>query len=244
MNHHTVITATAAKPVLAAAIVVAVVSGCAGATPTPSPTASRAATPSLAATPVTTPFVVTRPSGGVPGITVTIQAPGWRSLPEVEAIEKGTDVANLPEAAILFWASLAGTEFYVPEDPCQAESTRPDEPATSVDEIVAALAAQASRNASEPEDVTVGGYAGKSITLHVPDDAEFDECELGEFVSYGTNEDPLGRFHQGPGQIDELWVLDVDGAVVIIDAMYRPDTSVELVEEMRSIAESATFDTP
>ena len=43
------------------------------------------------------------------------------------------------------------------------------------------------------------------------------------------------------GQVDELWILDVDGAVVIIDAMYRSDTPAELVEEMRAIAESATF---
>jgi hypothetical protein len=28
----------------------------------------------------------------------------------------------------------------------------------------------------------------------------------------------------------ELWILDVDGAIVIIDAMYRPDTPAELIE--------------
>ncbi len=51
----------------------------------------------------------------------------------------------------------------------------------------------------------------------------------------------LARYHQGPGQIDALWIVDVDGAFLVIDAMYRLDTPADLVEEMRSIAESTTF---
>ena len=35
---------------------------------------------------------------------------------------------------------------------------------------------------------------------------------------------------------------DVDGAIVIINTMYRPDTATEQVMEMRTIAESATFE--
>ena len=69
-------------------------------------------------------------------------------------------------------------------------------------------------------------------------------CEEGEFVSYGYEEDPLGRFHQGPGQVDELWILDVSGTIVILDAMYRPDTPAKPVEELRAITESTTFKTP
>ena len=49
------------------------------------------------------------------------------------------------------------------------------------------------------------------------------------------------RTHQGPGQIDELWILNVNGAVTIIDVMYRPDTPAALIDEMRAIAESADF---
>jgi hypothetical protein len=124
------------------------------------------------------------------------------------------------------------------------ESTKPESPATTLDEIVAALAAQASRDASEPVDVTVGGYAGKVITIYVPDDVNIDDCEGSEFATFGTETEDLARYHQGPGQIDELWIIDVDGAIVIIDAMYRADTSAELLGELRSLAESATFETP
>ena len=60
----------------------------------------------------------------------------------------------------------------------------------------------------------------------------------------GTQADAFSRTQQGPGQIDELWIVDVDGTFVIIDAMYRHDTPPSLLDEMRAIAESATFGTP
>jgi hypothetical protein len=178
-----------------------------------------------------------------PRITLTIPAPGWRS-PGDGILEKGNEVENLPEAAIITFSEAPGTAFHVFGDPCRLEATRPDAPATTVDEITAALAAQASRNASEPADITVGGYTGKVITLHVPEDADVNACEGGEFASFGIADDDLARYHQGPGQIDELWIIDVDGAIVIIDAMYRSDTPDELIEEMRTMAASATFALP
>jgi hypothetical protein len=179
----------------------------------------------------------------MPGITVTIPASGWTFDGEFGAFARGVEVANLPEATILLWAFPPGTGFYVYGDPCQSESTTPDTPATAPDDISAALAAQALRDASEPVDVMIGGYAGKSVTLHVPDDAVFDDCDGGTFATYGVDGDPGARTQQGPGQIDELWILDVDGSIVVLDAMYRPDTRANLVEEMRGIAQSATFDT-
>jgi hypothetical protein len=178
-----------------------------------------------------------------PRITLTIPAPGWSEL-DAGVLIKGNDLDNLPEAAIISWSESPGAEFYVYGDPCAYESTTPDTPATTVDEIVAALAAQASRNASEPMDVTVDGYAGKTIILHVPDDADTAACEGGEFAMFGTEQDDFARYNQGPGQIDELWIIDVEGSIVIFDTMYRPDTSTELIEEMRDLVGSATFEVP
>ena len=224
-----------------------------GAEPTQSPEASVAEPTvepsSLASTPETGlpegPFQLAWEgyADEAPRIEVTIPAPGWVE-PDAGILMKGKEVENLPEAAIIAFSEPAGTPFYVYGDPCKWESTKPETPVTTVDEITAALAAQASRDASEPVDVTVGGYAGKVITLHVPDDASVDDCEGGEFASFGTGRDELARYHQGPGQIDELWIVDVDGAIVIIDTMYRVDTPAELLDELRSIAESATFELP
>lgn len=218
------------------------VGGGGDATPTVEPTATGEPTASPRSTPT--------PEAGLPegsfdfqdqgmAMAVTIPASGW-TFSEPSLLSKGVEVDNLPEAGILFWA-FPGMELYVYEDPCRAMSTKPETPVTTVDEITTALAAQASRDATEPTDVTVGGYQGKRLTLHTPEDVVTGECELDEFAMYGTEEDPLGRYSQGPGQIDELWILDVDGTVVIIDAMSRPDTRAQLVEEMRTIIESTTF---
>ena len=69
--------------------------------------------------------------------------------------------------------------WYVYVDPCPWASTTPNTPATTVDEIVTGLAAQASRDAAAPVNVTVGGYAGTQITLPVPNDAEaIADCDF------------------------------------------------------------------
>jgi len=251
---------------LAAAAVVAVVligsqvigsnSGGVGAEPTPIVTPEPTPTPvSSLAEPTSSadaflpegPLLVwDSPVEDAPSITMTISAPEWLggAADEAEWLEKGAELDNMPEAAVLAGSLPPGTGFYVYGDPCQSASTRPETPATTVDEIVAALAAQASRDASEPVDVTVGGYAGKMITLHVPADADFADCDGGEFASYTIEGEERWQWQQGPGQIDDLWFVDVEGSIVEIRAMYRPDTPTELLEEMRTIVESATFEFP
>jgi hypothetical protein len=96
-------------------------------------------------------------------------------------------------------------------------------------------------------DITVDGYAGKSITLHVPDDAVFSDCDRGMFGSWGyvlngTVDPTPSRYHQGPGQIDELWIVDVDGMVTVIDAGHYEGTPAEDVAELHAIVDSITFE--
>jgi len=230
-------------------------------TPTPEPASPSEAPPS--AEPSTSAFLpegpflwpdpadpLLDPLGDGPLITVTIPASEW--MYEGYLI-KGDEVDDLPESALAWTSTTAGIHVY--EDPCQWEYDLPDPPSTTADQIAAALAAQPSRDASDPVDVTVGGYPGKMVTLHVPDDAAFPpgggfaDCFRGVYASYtleGRDADGTvpWRNHQGPGQIDTFWIVDVDGAIVIINAMYRADTPPDRIEEMRAIAESATFETP
>jgi len=94
-------------------------------------------------------------------------------------------------------------------------------------------------------DITVDGYAGKSITLHVPDDAAFSECDERTFASWAGGGDPRWpalRYHQGPGQIDELWILDVNREPIVINAMDGDETSAEHLAELHAILESMTFE--
>lgn len=223
-------------------------------TPTPEATATGQPSPTAVPTPSPTPagllpegpHVLTdgEPIDGVPtlGMTVTIPGPDWYGEP-ADGILIKNDNSAAPDGAgmIVFFGDL-----YVYGDPCQWATTRPDTPATTVDEFVAAMTAQASRDASAPVDITVDGYAGKSITLHVPEDADFSECDRGTFGSWGvpgTDVTPF-RYHQDPGQIDKLWIVDVDGELVVIDIAYYEGTPQPVVDELEAIVESIAFRTP
>lgn len=208
------------------------------------------------------PFVVNSADDPVQ-VTVNIASPGWLALSAFDAVNKDDDGLDAPEtvgAALLAWAWPAGTGFNVYGDPCQWSTTIPETPATTPDEIAAAFAAQASSDATAPVDVTVGGFAGKTITLHVPmsfdlpnasREEKFADCDDFTFRFYGiegetgkAEDTQSGRGAQGAGQIDELWILDVNGAIVILDATYGPAAPADLVEELRTLAESATFELP
>jgi len=183
------------------------------------------------------------PQDAHPPLTVTLPA-GW-------GIDDGTGVvfherADPPDGAFIM--AFAEREYWVYGDPCQWSTTRPDTPSTTVDEVVAALTAQASRSASEPVNITVDGYAGKSITLHVPDDAVFDECDDGNFGSWASIDPEFGddgvspsRHAQAPGQVDTLYILDLDGVIMIIDTSYYAGTPAEDVAALEAIVESGTF---
>jgi len=253
----------------AAAVVIAVVafnllpgSPAPGGEPSASPSVEPSVAPS--AEPSTTswtglpegPFVVT--SAGDPvQVTVSIASPGWGWVTDFDFVNKDDDGLDAPETvgvALLAWTWPAGTGFNVYGDPCQWSTTIPATPATTPDEIAAAFGAQALTDASAPVDVTVGGYAGKAVTLQVPmsyhqvpdvpREEEFADCDQNDFVFYGTDRAgaAVERNAQGPGQIDELWILDVDGSIVILDASYGPAAPAELVDELRTLAESATFE--
>ena len=142
-------------------------------------------------------------------------------------------------------------DWFVPGDPCDWDTTLPDAASATVDEYVDAFGAQASRDASPAEDITIDGRAGKRITLNVPKDLAFEgegnavSCDQTHFCSLADPElspaEQCARYHQGPGQIDEVSIVDVDGVVVLVFAAYYEGTPAADVAELRAIVDSITF---
>jgi hypothetical protein len=232
-------------------------SGGPGGTETPQPTATPEPSSSAAAgLPVGGFFPLW--AGGYGGeadgigihIGVTIPAAGWFGNAGGGVLTKN-DSAGAPDGAEVTvfaetndWMRGLG-DVYVYGDPCHWASTRPDTAVTAVDEAIAALSAQPSRDASAPADVTYDGYAGKYITLHVPDDAVFSACDKGQFRTLVEN-DIVGPFalHEDPGQFDLFTVLDVNGELVIFDLAYFEGvegTPRSVSDEMARIMESVIF---
>ena len=136
---------------------------------------------------------------------------------------------------------FVGREYTVYGDACHWKSTLPDSPVTTVDEFVASLSSQGSVTASKPVDITLDGYAGKSITLRVPDDVDFAECDPGSGASWSCGDAPCGYHTGSPTEIDTVYILDVDGQVMAWLTNYHTGTSSEDVAELEAIVQSASF---
>lgn len=181
-----------------------------------------------------------------PPMTVTIPAPGWDNGDRNDE-PTGILLKEYGEPDGAGMIVFSRTEYYVYADPCNWQATIPDQPVTTVDGFVAALAAQPSRNASEPVDITVGGYSGKSITLEIPEDLDISQCDDETFASYSCGnvaaeaiEAPC-RFHQGPGETSIEYILDVDGMIVAWHTGFAAEAPAELIAELEAIVRSATF---
>jgi hypothetical protein len=125
-------------------------------------------------------------------------------------------------------------------DPCHWVGTLLDPPpGPSVDGLVQALASQPQRGASRPSAVELGGFTGTFMEMTVPARIDLADCHSGEFRTWI---DPLlaGARWLEPGQHDLLWIVDVDGRRLVIDAALGADTSaqdradrIQMVESIR-----------
>lgn len=173
---------------------------------------------------------------GVPDAMITVPD-GWSSIDGWGVNLGGEDEAEW--AGITFWSV---DEVYA--HPCQWDVPLLD-PAPTVDGLASALAAVPLREATTPVDVTLDGYRGKRLDWSVPADMDFSTCDAdsegtGFFSWTGSGAASL-RYQQGPGQVDRLWILDVGGTRLVIDAMSMPGTGDATIAEMVGIVESIDF---
>jgi hypothetical protein len=171
-----------------------------------------------------------------PPLTVEVTVPaGWAPLEELpsviardtEARTEGPDGAAL----VLGWTSwLVGLNT----DPClsQAHETPDLIPGLSVADFVDAVQAQEALEVTDPVDATVGDHPSRFFTLHAP--ADLSGCDN------WRPWDP-GFFAQGPNNIWDVWVVDVDGTRVLIVTEYFPGTPKAAVAQLGEMVESLIF---
>ena len=127
-------------------------------------------------------------------------------------------------------------------------------PGPTVDELAAVLAAQPLRNATVPVRVSLGGYHGKYLEQSIPNGIAFSDCDKdpsdGQFyfeswtgnVLWNAPYDTTDRHEQGPGQVDQLWILDVEGRRLVIDASYMPGATAQDRAGLQQVVDSITFE--
>jgi len=182
--------------------------------------------------------------GALPGYTVEVPS-GWSTTNASFVTKDGPGVV----IGLSVWDVAK-----VPTDPCHWKKHLVD-PGPTVDDLARALAAQSTRHATQPTDVTLAGQSGTYLEWSVPadmvvtGDSDFKGCDTwpdnghNDFVSWlsSTGND---RYMQVAGQVDHLWILDVSGQRLVVDATYSPNASAADQAELTAMAASIRFEVP
>ena len=161
------------------------------------------------------------------------------------------DSPSLPPDAIrpvfvTFWdvASVYPT-------PCDWAGKPLVDPGPGVDGLASALSRQPLRNATTPTDVALGGFHGKYLRWSVPTDIAFDEkrrskalfprCDEKTFQSWTGSGWASDRYEQAPAQVDMLWILDVHGQRLVVDASYLSEATAADRTELDGVVHSIQF---
>ena len=228
---------------------------------TPASMAAPTATARMTAAPPTTGGVVPLPEGQVaagryryllytpcedticppgatapPALTLELTVPaGWEAFPEFHLlVPEGTTTEDAAAGGGLV---IGWTTFHVGlySDPCSSDVNGHPitdiEVGPSVNDFVEAVVAHPTLDVSKPTDVELDGRSGKRFTLTAPSD--ISNCD--DWRPW----DP-GFYAQGPGNIWDVWVIDV-GYRILIVAQYFPDTPDRIKAELLEMVKSIEF---
>lgn len=124
---------------------------------------------------------------------------------------------------------------------CKWRSKPMVNPGRTVDGLARALATRPLRHASKPRSVALDGFRGKYLSWSVPKALDLSSCDQGYFESWTARGWASDRYQQGPGQADRLWILDVKGQRLLIDASSEPWATRKQRAELDRIVHSIKF---
>jgi hypothetical protein len=123
----------------------------------------------------------------------------------------------------------------VDRDACLHGEEDSFDPGPSVEDMADALVAQKSTRASAPEPVTLAGHHGLYVEVASPRD--LSRCD----PQPGLWNHPGGRGIYNGGQVDRVWILDVDGQRLVVDAAYSAKSTASDRDDLTSMVESLEF---
>jgi len=172
-----------------------------------------------------------------PAVLLTVPA-GWSSHGGW-LVNSGAEGAAW--VAVQFWDVLQ-----VYGQACQWDGTL-FQPGSTVDDLATALVARPLRNATPPVPVTIDGFSGKYLEWSVPTNADFTQCDVDAGTHYFESWTGPGggdRYQQGPGQVDQLSILNVNGSRLVIDAFFMPGATAADRQQLADVVQSIKFEPP
>jgi hypothetical protein len=140
------------------------------------------------------------------------------------------------QAAFIMWTEPP-TNVY--GDPCAQTPLDPPAGDTPAELAAAVASIPGTDPVSGPSDVTVGGHPGQLVTIRIRDDID---CAPEQFSLWYSQDPATGRWPDALGDTINVWIIDVDGTIVWIDASWATTTTPALHEEMRQIVDSIQFE--
>jgi hypothetical protein len=180
------------------------------------------------------------PAGGVhrfrvPGLPTTVSVdlpPGWQA--------DGPMMSRTSEDAVTPLSVSVWVVQRVYRDPCQWGGTE-QKVGKGASRLAAALEGQVLRHARRSM-VRIGEHTAHMLTMTVPEDQDLAACDEGEFRSWAPSRGRPARAHEGPDQVDEVYVIAVGKKqAVVVDASYFPDASSDELAELHRIVASVEF---
>ncbi len=210
-------------------------SGVGGSNPTP--TASPTPSPSPTATPRPMPAsggalaAGTYVAGAPFSLRATFTVPeGWQGrIGGPYLVDLGP--SNSQEGVFLSIFDLVSV------DPCHSDKGfLVPSPGPSTADLVNALTNMPGIAVTNVSDVSVSGYSGTLLTMTAPD--SFSGCTLSQ-SGYVIWQLPLGAMiNMTPGEQDRVWILDVAGTRVVIDATDWPTSTDQQRAEAQAVFDS------
>ena len=207
-------------------------SGIGAGPPSASATATAIASPSASATPLPTPRPTTLTVEAPYPATITLRVgPGWRLWGAEGLAGKGwyKGTPDPPGIGFTFW-----TAKEVFAEPCGGVFTTLDPPiGPKVDDLADALIKQPATIVKVDKPITVDGFSGRFLDYT----ADYSRgCAAGHLNRWRT---VSGSIREAlDGERDQVWILDIDGKRIIIDAFEFSSTSAEDRAELSTVIDT------
>lgn len=167
--------------------------------------------------------------------TFEIAAAGWI------AENTGQTVSKLPNgedfSTEISWSVLIVEALFA--DPCGPNDLLPVGP--SVEDFITTLRALPGPDASDPVEITLGGYPGQYVDLVVPVDLDITQCDPPIGLQIWLDK-PGGKYLVAQSHsVARIHVVDVEGERFILSANIGNNADPDHIAEFDAILQSIRF---
>ncbi len=177
---------------------------------------------------------ISRTVEGVP-FSFRVHTHGWEAK---SAISMNKSIVGPQGAeAMIFWTSFPdGGRTY----PCAAV-LGPSVGPSAADLAAAVATAPGTDLVAGPSDISVGGLAAKHVVLTIRENVG---CDPGFFYGWLASMGGALFTNTTVGDTIEVWIVDVDGTRLVLEAVTTTEADVALEQEIQQIVGSVRFEEP